>query len=231
MPGKTSASSYSANADMPKPPPCSKARSGRWSPWPRLILATAYIKGKQANCSTGSLRRSGSSAAWIPAISVRQRQVSFLERQLKDEGADVLLREMLIPARRALGLLFTSRGQVERGIEEFRLALAESNRLVAIEPNNSTWRDVAAAVRLELASNLLSLGQRDEAAREISAACAAAAALRARDPKVASWRALQTNCLDRRSRLALASGGTDTWRWRWRNKRTPPPAPNATPIR
>ena len=162
---------------------------------------------------TGNLLSWTAQAQWVlgrldAAISVRQRQVAFLERQLRDGGADVTVREKLIPTRRALGLLFTSRGQVERGTEEFHLALAEANRLIAVEPDNSEWKNMAAAVRLDLADNLLSSGRRDEAAREIAAACAVAVALRASDPNVASWRALHTTCLDRRSRLALASGAT-----------------------
>ena len=178
---------------------------------PMESLASLDPDNSEYQRETGKLLNWVAQAHWVvgrldAAIAVRQRQVAFLERQLKEGGADVLVRESLIPARRALGLLFTSRGQVERGVNEFRLALAEANRLIGIEPDNSRWREVAAAVRLDLASNLLSAGRRDEAAREIGTACAAAAALRVRDPKVASWRALQTNCLDRRARLALASG-------------------------
>lgn len=162
---------------------------------------------------TGKLLSWTAQAQWVlgrldAAIAVRQRQVAFLERQLRGGGADVQVREQLVPARRAIGLLFTSQGQVERGNEELHLALAEANRLIAVEPDNSGWKNMAAAVRLDLADNLLSSGRHDEAAREIAVACAVAAAFGASDPKVASWRALHTTCLDRRSRLALASGAT-----------------------
>jgi tetratricopeptide (TPR) repeat protein len=178
---------------------------------PMESLASLDPNNSEYQRETGKLLNWVAQAQWVlgrldAAIVVRQRQVAFLERQLKDEGADVLVRDSLIPARRALGLLFTSRGRVERGVEEFRLALAEASRLIGIEPDNSRWRELAAAVRLDLASNLLALERRDEAAQEIRAACATATALRGRDPKVASWQALQTNCLDRRARLALASG-------------------------
>ena len=141
------------------------------------------------------------------AIALRQKQVSYVRGRLEN-GSNVLLRQQLIPAHQALGLLFTSRGEVERGNEQLRLALAEANRLISVERGISTWKGSAANVRLELARNLMALGQHGEAAREISAACATVAALRARDSGVARWRTLQTMCLDRRSRLALALGQT-----------------------
>lgn len=180
---------------------------------PMESLAALDPGNRVYQSETGTLLNWLAQAQWVlgrldSAIAVRQRQVAFLERQLRGGGTDVHVREKLIPARRALGLLFTSRGQVERGIEQFHHALAEANRLIAVEPNNSGWKNMAAAVRLDLADNLLSRGRRDEAAREIAAGCAVAADLRASDPKVASWRALHTTCLDRRSRLALASGAT-----------------------
>ena len=142
------------------------------------------------------------------AIALRKRQITFLEGHLKGGTTDVSIREKLIPARQALGLLFTARGQTERGIEEFRLALTEAARLIAVEPGNSRWKDTAATVRLELAKNLLAAGRREEAEQETATACQIAAALRVRDPSVARWRALQTTCLTMRSRLALGSGDT-----------------------
>lgn len=162
---------------------------------------------------TGNLLNWLAQAQWVlgrldAAIAIRQRQIALLERQLGGGSTDVQVREKLIPARRALGLLFTSRGQVERGNEQFHLALGEVNRLIAVESDNSRWKNMAAAVRLDLADNLLARGRRDEAAQEIAVACAVAAALSASDPKAASSRALQTTCLDRRSRLALASSAT-----------------------
>jgi tetratricopeptide (TPR) repeat protein len=152
-------------------------------------------------------------AQWVlgnldTAIAQRQKQVSFIEGQLTGQSRNVLLRQQLVPAHLSLGLLFTQRGQTERGIEEFRSGLAEANRLISIEPDNSRWRDGAVAVQLELARNLLATGQREEAAQQISIACQVTIAQRARNPGVARWRMHLTNCLDRRSRLALASGST-----------------------
>lgn len=138
------------------------------------------------------------------AIGARQRQIGFLNRV--GGQADVALRERLIPAHQGLGMLLTWRGQREKGIEQYRLALAEADRLRLLEPANSNWSDLAANVRLELSRNLLALGRRDEAEQETASGCQAAAALRARDPNVARWGKLQTMCFTMRSRLALASG-------------------------
>ena len=140
------------------------------------------------------------------AIALRQRQVAFLDRLAGGRATDVMFRQHLIPARRALGLLFASRGRIEPGIEQYRIALGEANRLIPIEPENSLWKDLAAGVRLELAKALIALGRNSEAAQETAAGCGLAAALRDRDATVAGWRAHQTTCFQTQVRLELASG-------------------------
>ena len=140
------------------------------------------------------------------AIALRNRQISFLRGLLARGVTDVALRDDLIPAHRALGLLWSWRGQLERGVTHYRMALAEANSLIAIEPDNSVWRDGAAAARLDLSLNLLALGQRPQAAQQVAAGCATVTALAAKDSSVARWRRLQTACLTGRSLVALRSG-------------------------
>ena len=140
------------------------------------------------------------------AIALRREQIAFLDRLAGSSSTDVTFRQSLIPARRALGLLYAWRGRTELGIEQYRLALAEANRLIPIEPDNSLWKDLAAGVRLDLAQALLRAGRDGEAAEETAAGCNLAAGLRSRDPNVAGWGRLQTSCLEARARLALASG-------------------------
>jgi tetratricopeptide (TPR) repeat protein len=142
------------------------------------------------------------------ATALRERQVSFIGQLLAAGATDVSLRDDLIPAHQSLGVLWTARGDLQRGNDHYRMALGEAGRLIAIEPENSFWKGGAAGVRLDLAKNLLTLGQADAAAREAVAGCATASALRARDSTVARWRSLQTRCLSTRARLALASGDT-----------------------
>jgi len=85
-------------------------------------------------------------------------------------------------------------------------AVEEAERLIPVEPNNSTWIGSSANAHLELARSLLALDRRDEAAQQVMAGCAAVSSLRARDPAAARTRSLQTLCLTMRARVALAHG-------------------------
>jgi tetratricopeptide (TPR) repeat protein len=142
------------------------------------------------------------------AVAARQRQIAFLERRIAGNQTDVGLLTQLIPAHEGLGVLLTEQGKLDAAITEYRRALAQANSLLAIEPNNSDWRDLAANTHLMLAKNLLARGDAAQASGEMSDGCSVAAALRARGPNVVRWRSLQTICLSMRARLALGSGAT-----------------------
>lgn len=139
------------------------------------------------------------------AARLRERQISFLRGLVADGDTDVEFRRQLIPAHQGLGILFTSQGQPERGIEQFRLAVAEADRLIPIEPDNLLWKGLAAQARLELARTLLPLGRSAEATTDADAGCRLSAQVQARDPG-ASWRHLRTDCLTLKSLLALRPG-------------------------
>jgi tetratricopeptide (TPR) repeat protein len=140
------------------------------------------------------------------AIAARRRQIEFLDQHVAMSRTDVALKERMIPAHEGLGVLLSMRGKIAEAIAEHRLALANANSLIAIEPSNTRWHDYAANTQLELAGNLLAAGNAVQAAQETSAACGVAGALRERSANVARWQALQTTCLDMRARLAAASG-------------------------
>jgi tetratricopeptide (TPR) repeat protein len=142
------------------------------------------------------------------AIAARERQISFMNEFISGRNRNVELQERLIPAHEGLGILLAARGKLEQANVHFRLALAEANGLLAIEPNNSGWRDLEANTQLQLARNLLAIGNNAEAAEQTSKGCAAAEALRARTANVVRWQHLQTMCLLMRARLALASNQT-----------------------
>ena len=76
----------------------------------------------------------------------------------------------LIPAHEGLGILPFGEGEHRAGHSEYRAAIAQANSLLAIEPHNSAWRDMAANAQLELAKNLLALGKAERAAQEASEA-------------------------------------------------------------
>jgi len=142
------------------------------------------------------------------AIALRDQQIAFLRTKLASGISDVGLRDDLIFAHRALGLLWTWRGQLVRGVEHYRMAIDEANRLIAVEPNNKVWRDGAAGARLDLALNLAALNQVEQARQETRAGCEAARTLRATNASVATWRRLQTNCEFARAIVARKMGAT-----------------------
>ena len=140
------------------------------------------------------------------AVAVRQRQIASLEQSIASGSDDVDLKEKLAPAHEGLGILFGEQGDSDRAIAEHTEALAEAQNLIAQEPGNSLWNDVAANVRFELAKNLMNVGNRDEAAHQIALGCRGAADLLNHDSSVVRWRMLRTLCFTTASQLTLQSG-------------------------
>ena len=136
------------------------------------------------------------------AIAARSRQIALLDQAIARGASDVDLREQLIIAHQAFGLLLTSRGQSDQGIQELRSAVAQADNLIPIEPANAQWKRSAARARLYLANALLWAGQHDEASRQTENACNILAGL----PPDGSANSIRTFCLTMRSRLALESG-------------------------
>lgn len=144
------------------------------------------------------------------AVAVRQRQIAALEQSIAAGSDDVDFREKLAPAHEGLGILYSEQGDTEHAITEHQEALAEAQNLIALEPGNSLWNDVAANVRFELAKNLMAVGKRDEAAHQISAGCRSAADLLKRDAGVARWRVLRALCFTTAAQLTLEAGAKAT---------------------
>ena len=142
------------------------------------------------------------------AIGYRERQISLLRGLIADGNASVEIRQHLIPAHQGLGLLLIARGNAEQGIEQFRRAVAEAERLIPIEPDNLLWKGLAAQARLQLAGNLVALKRPADSSPEAAAGCRLAGQVEARDSG-GSWRHLRTDCLAVRSRLALGSGSEE----------------------
>ncbi|WP_309602309.1 toll/interleukin-1 receptor domain-containing protein [Sphingomonas sp.] len=138
------------------------------------------------------------------AITARQQQLSFLNQLIARGRTDVVFREHLIPAYQALGNLLAAKGDYKGGAEQLRLAVAEADRLIPIEPDNAFWRGLAAQARLDLAKTLIEANRPADAAVAESAGCSDARRVLARDSSP-TWRSLQTACLSVRSRLALAN--------------------------
>lgn len=138
------------------------------------------------------------------AISIREKQIALL-RPLADKQTNVVFRQHLIPAYLGLANLHLSQGRTDRAIEQFGRSIAESERLLPIEPDNAFWTGLAAQPRLQLAKLLLSLNRRTDAAVQARVGCEQARRVLVRDPGTA-WRRLQTDCFSIRSRLAMTDG-------------------------
>jgi tetratricopeptide (TPR) repeat protein len=138
------------------------------------------------------------------AIALRERQISLLDQAVAAGVRDVDLRSRLIPAHQGLGILLAWRGQSDRAVTELREAVAGAEGLIPVEPANAQWKSLATGARLDLARTLLSLGRRDDAARETAAACSEIGGIRAPDILAAR----QTACLMMRARLALQTGAS-----------------------
>lgn len=141
------------------------------------------------------------------AIRIRERQIAFLRKLIANGSTNVDLRLWLVPAHTGLGILLSSTGEPARSIEQLRLAVAEGDRLIAIEPDNSYSKGFTAQAQIQLARTLLAIDRQAEAGAEIGRGCAVAAQILARDPGP-NWRRLQTSCLSVRSLLALETGTT-----------------------
>jgi tetratricopeptide (TPR) repeat protein len=139
------------------------------------------------------------------ATALREEHVSLLSRLLAQTG-DVEYRQKLVPAERSLGDLYAARGQLEEALKHTRLAVANSDALIAHEPDNSRWRFFSSTAHLNLARQLLAEGKQSEAANEAAAGCTAIERILAQDPSVQWWRANHRDCMIVRAQLSLRGG-------------------------
>jgi len=139
------------------------------------------------------------------AARLRERQIALLKPLAARTDSHVQFRNHLVPAYQGLGIVYTWLGEPQRGIEQFRLAGAEADRLMPIEPDNALWKGFAAQARLELAKTQIAIGRTTQAVADADGGCRLAAQVERRDRGV-SWRHLRTDCLQVRARLALRSG-------------------------
>ena len=143
------------------------------------------------------------------ATELRERQVALLERLLTQSGGNVIYRQKLIPARRSLGNLYAVRGQLDRGLQQFRAAVDQVEKLNAIEPDNTLWLQFGYNARLDFGRNLLINKDNVGARTQADAACQIVARLLTRDSRRPEWRAGQRDCWALKAQIALANRATD----------------------
>jgi tetratricopeptide (TPR) repeat protein len=144
------------------------------------------------------------------AIGARERQIELLEARFRAGSKDVTLREKILPARLALGMLYMETSRLSQATRQFEMAIAEADSLNAIEPENATWRGYAASGHLELAGALLNRRRIALAEQEAAVGCSLVANLRRRDPNLSTWRASETVCHVTQARLALVRGAAES---------------------
>jgi tetratricopeptide (TPR) repeat protein len=142
------------------------------------------------------------------AIAARQRDVALLEA-LYARTNDVDYRQRLMPARRALGGLYEDRGDLPAAIGQYRQAIADSDALTAIEPDNAQWLEYGYQARLDLANALLASKQPGPAAAQTNLVCQTVRGLLNRDSTNPVLRKGLVSCVMTKARLALSSAAKD----------------------
>lgn len=139
------------------------------------------------------------------AIRTRSRQVQLLRSWTSGSG-DVAYQQKLVPAERSLGNLYWIRGDAAQGIEHYRSAIAIADSLMAVEPDNTQWREYSFQTRLDFAQRLLLSGNVAEAQQLAQAGCNSVQQLLTKNDRVPNWRSGLRDCRQLTMGFALAGG-------------------------
>jgi tetratricopeptide (TPR) repeat protein len=142
------------------------------------------------------------------ATELRERHVAMLDAGLSRTG-DVIYRQKLVIAERALGNLYGARGQLEPALGHIRTAVTHADLLSSVEPDNTLWLTSGFKARLDLARYLLVAADKSEAEVQTTTACGIVGRLLAKDPHRPEWRGGLRDCWIARARLALANNRGD----------------------
>ena len=145
------------------------------------------------------------SGALEQGLGERERQLRLLTDLQRIDPRDTENPRDTMTARRSIGRLLASRGDLAGGIKESLAGVAISDSLFAIEPDNTEWLQASASGRYDLADLQLGAGQTEAAAATIRSYCDIADRLLARDSTAADWKSrFRAGCLELRARVALA---------------------------
>jgi tetratricopeptide (TPR) repeat protein len=150
------------------------------------------------------------SGALEQALGERERQLRLLADFQRIDPRDTETPRDIMTAKRSIGRLLASRGDVAAGIKEALAGVAISDSLFAIEPANTEWLQASARGRYELADLQLATGQIAAAAATTRSECDIVDRLLSRDSTVADWKSdLRFDCFEDQARVALAQGRAD----------------------
>ena len=142
------------------------------------------------------------------ATKLRERHVAMLKSALGRTG-DVIYRQKLVPAERALGNLYGQRGSVNLALQQLSNAVSDADQLRSVEPANTLWLENGFHARFDLARYQLGTGDHAQAAAEIGSGCAIVGQLLAKDSGRPEWRGGLRDCWLARAKLALATSHKD----------------------
>ena len=163
-------------------------------------LAESLAWYADASKDAGDLKR---------ATQLRERNVALLT-DLQGRTGDVSWGQKLIPAERALAILYASQGRTAEAATHFKSGVDAGARLVQIEPANKKWQGYLAKTRLTLADQLIGTGSLAEASELVTAACATYENLLRIDPTVQDARSGMRDCWLARAQLAANAGDLAT---------------------
>ena len=105
------------------------------------------------------------------ALASRQRQLRLLTDLGRADPGDTQVRRDQMTARRSIGRLMASRGDIAGGSKEISEALANGQMLLRLEGENAEWLRAVANTGFDLSEVQLAAGRTDESANTLRAAC------------------------------------------------------------
>ena len=147
------------------------------------------------------------SGALERALADRERQLRVLADLARLDPRDTQVQRDEMTARRSIGRLLASRGDMAGALKESLAALAIADALFRIEPENTEWLQANAATKFDLAEVQLAARQASDAATTTRSGCDIVDRLVDRNRNVADWNAMfRARCFGLRSRIALSQG-------------------------
>jgi tetratricopeptide (TPR) repeat protein len=163
-----------------------------------LVEAVAWLA--DANAAQGN---------YAGAMAQRERHVALLNRLLAGSHGDVVYRQKLVPAERALANLYAASGRADLADQHFLASIDHAVRLTSVEPGNTRWLEYGYRSRVDYARHLIATNRVPEATLQSNMACATVDQLRRKDSTNPQWQGGQRDCWMLRAELALATHADD----------------------
>jgi hypothetical protein len=121
------------------------------------------------------------------ALRDRRAEVAIYDRILARSPKDNLANRSLVTARRNIGQLHLAGGDIGSALDAALASADLADRLLALEPDNTDWLEVAALAHADVADILFAARRPEAAAAHVHRVEQIASALAARDKSVLFW--------------------------------------------